>query len=196
MTDPRNIEESAIPAAIEQPTNPLAPQLQRTAQPTRSNRRTKPSVRQRELAKLVLEGLDYPTIATKMAVVTQYPSQAVYSMLGTKGAKMAIQEQLEQVTDYNPEYLRKRLTDVLTKPDSQGLLIRALDLGMRSEAMLVERREIYDRTDRGEIEARAAQLAIAMLRSAEVGSATVVESLPPVPDIGTPSTPEPQAGAT
>jgi hypothetical protein len=107
---------------------------------------------------------------------TTNPSQAVYNRLQDKGTQLAIAEEFSK-QGYSPVYLKQRLAEVLESPEDQSILIRAIELGMKSEAMLTEKRENFntDRTnERKELEARAAELALEMVREASESVITLV----------------------
>jgi hypothetical protein len=53
---------------------------------------------------------------------------------------MAIAQEFQK-KDYNSAYLRTKLAEILESPDSQVVLLKAIELGMRSQGDLIDKRE-------------------------------------------------------
>lgn len=141
------------------------------------SRRLKPSTKQIQLARLVLRGLTYEQIAKELEPGLKNPRQAIYNRIQRKGTQLAIQREMNKMEVYSPSYLKQRLQEVLENPEDQAILIRAIELGMKSEAMLTEKRENFntDRTkERQDLEAKAAELALEMVKQASESVSSVL----------------------
>ena len=97
--------------------------------------RVKP--RQRKIAALAFEGKKYPEIGREVYPNSAYPRQQVYNALQQPGTKQAMAELATIV--YNEDYLRRKLTKIIEEPENQRIEKDAIELAMRSLAMLTDK---------------------------------------------------------
>ena len=96
------------------------------------------------------------------------PSEIAYENLRKPQIKEAIAQKLRPI--YTPERLKERLTEIIESPDNQTVAVRAIELGMRSEAMLIDKSQVETkdvRAEQEEIDRKAAELAIKLMKQAD-----------------------------
>lgn len=97
-------------------------------------------IRQRKLAQAVMEpGTDYTAVGEQLYPNTAYPRQTVYRSLQSP----AVQAEMAKLAPvyYDETKLKQKLAEVLDTPSNQSVLVKAVELGMRSLAMLTDKQE-------------------------------------------------------
>lgn len=114
---------------------------------------------------------------TQAAIQAGYSPKAAYQSgyVNMKNSEVrdAIAKKIKPI--YTPERLRERLTEIIEAPDNQNVAVRAIELGMRSEAMLTEK-TVNENWDMGreELDKKAAELALKLLKEADSVEVTKV----------------------
>ena len=106
------------------------------------------------------------TEAAKQAGYSERSAHNIgYENVRKRDVAEAIAEKVRPI--YTPERLKERLTEIIESPDNQTVAVRAIELGMRSEAMLIDKSQVETkdvRAEQEEIDRKAVELAIKLMK--------------------------------
>lgn len=109
-----------------------------------------PSPRQYQVARLALEGLRYAEIADRVnsRAKQSLKRQSIYCSLRSIGTRQAMAEIIAESEVYSKESLKKKVSEIINHTQSSkptGPQVKVIELGMKSEGMLVDKTEINQR---------------------------------------------------